>query len=73
MEEHVSASGLDWTIARLNRLTDRPARGGVRITPGLFDKPTALTRADAAATLVTLAEDGTWSGRAVNVAGCAPA
>lgn len=29
MEQIVSASDLDWTIVRLNRLTDQPAQGGV--------------------------------------------
>lgn len=69
MEQLVSASDLTWTIARLNRLTNQPARGAVRITPQLFDKPSALTRADAARTLLNLAENGAHALTAVNVAG----
>lgn len=69
MERLVSGTDLDWTIARLNRLTNHPARGAVRITPELFDKPSALTRSDAAATLVNLAEDSAHTRTAVNVAG----
>lgn len=69
MEEMVAASDLDWTIARLNRLTDGPSRGGVRVTPRPFDKPSALTRRDAAATLLSLAEDANHARGAVNVAG----
>jgi hypothetical protein len=69
MERIVSAADLNWTIARLNRLADKPATGGVRISSGLFDKPTALTRADAAATLLDIIADGTAIRNAVNVAG----
>ena len=72
MEHIVSATDLDWTIARLNRLTDKPATGGVRMTSGLFDRPTGLTRADAAATLLDIIADGTTIRNAVNVAGPRP-
>jgi putative NADH-flavin reductase len=51
MEQIVQASDLDWTIVRLNRLTNRPAQSRVRLSQGLFDKPSAMSRADAAATL----------------------
>src|SRR5262245_902343 len=69
MEQIVSASVLDWTIVRLNKLTDQPAQGGVRITRDLFDKPTAITRADAAATLLDIVEDPTTIKAAINTAG----
>jgi uncharacterized protein YbjT (DUF2867 family) len=44
MERIVSASDLDGTIARLNRLLDKPARGRARISTVLLAKPAALTR-----------------------------
>jgi putative NADH-flavin reductase len=69
MERIVSASDLDWTIARLNRLIDKPARGGVRISRDLLDKPSAITRADVAATLLDLAESDTYARTAVNISG----
>lgn len=69
MEQVVTPSETGWTIARLNRLTDGPARGGTRITSGLLDKPTALTRADAAAALTGIAENNTMARAALNVAG----
>jgi uncharacterized protein YbjT (DUF2867 family) len=69
MEQIVSASDLDWTIVRLNRLTDRPARGALRTSRGLFDKPSAMTRADAAATLLDIVEDGATAKTAINTAG----
>lgn len=68
MERIVSASGLDWTIVRLNRLTDRPARGSVRISPGLLDRPTAVPRADVAAGLLDALADPACSRTAVNLA-----
>jgi NAD(P)H-binding len=69
MERAVSDSGLDWTIARLNRLTSNPAAGQARISPGLFARPTAITRADAARVLLHITEDQTLARTAVNIAG----
>ncbi|GAB2459106.1 NAD(P)-dependent oxidoreductase [Streptosporangium sandarakinum] len=69
LERAVSASDLDWTIVRLTRLTDRPATGAVAIRRGPLAKPRALTRADAASTLLNIAEEGHLSGMAVNVHG----
>jgi putative NADH-flavin reductase len=69
MEHLVSTSGLDWTIARLNRLTDKPPRGTIRISHDLLDRPSALTRTDAAAALLDIVEDETLTGTAVNLAG----
>jgi putative NADH-flavin reductase len=69
MERIVSASDLDWTIARLNRLLDKPARGRARISTTLLDKPAAITRADAAATLLDLAESDRYAKSAVNLSG----
>lgn len=69
MERLVAASGLDWTVARLNRLVDRPARGSVRLSTGQLARPRSMTRADAAATLLDLAEADTYARTAVNVCG----
>lgn len=69
LEHTVTASDLDWTIARLNRLTDSPVRRGTRISPDLFTKPTALTRADAAAALLDITESADHLAVAVNLAG----
>jgi putative NADH-flavin reductase len=69
MERAVSASGLDWTIARLNRLTGNPATGQARTSPGLFAGPAAITRADAARVLLDITEDPALARTAVNIAG----
>jgi uncharacterized protein YbjT (DUF2867 family) len=69
MERVVAATDLDWTIARLNRLLDKPPRGTATITRELLDDPRAITRADAAATLLDLAESDTFARTAVNVSG----
>jgi uncharacterized protein YbjT (DUF2867 family) len=69
MEQIVAASGLDWTIVRLNRLTDKPARGTVHTSRGLLERPRALTRADAAATLLDIVADPDLARTAINVAG----
>lgn len=69
MEQIVMASTIDWRIVRLNRLTNAPARGGTRITPGLFARPTGITRADASAALLDIVADDAPRCTAVNVAG----
>lgn len=69
MEEIVSAADLDWTIVRLTRLIDGPARGGVRISRGLLDRPGTLTRADVAATLLDTVEGDTYARTAINITG----
>lgn len=69
MERIVRASDLDWTVVRLNRLTDGPARGRVRISRGLLDRPASLTRADAAAVLLDVLADSAYARTAVNVGG----
>jgi putative NADH-flavin reductase len=69
MEQLVSTSDLDWTIARLNRLTDKPARGAVRTSRDLLDKPSSITRADAAATLLDITHDAALAKTAINLAG----
>jgi putative NADH-flavin reductase len=72
MERIVSTSGLDWTIARLNRLTDKPPRGTYYTCRDLLDHPSAITRGDAAAALLDIVEDETLTRTAVNIAGTRP-
>jgi putative NADH-flavin reductase len=69
MEQLVAASGLDWTIVRLNRLTNKAAGGKVHTSRGLLAKPHAIARADAAATLLDSVADPTLARTAINVAG----
>lgn len=68
-EKIASTSGLDWTIARLNRLTDQAPAGLPHASTSLLDRPTGLTRADAATLLVDLAETGNHTGQALNICG----
>jgi hypothetical protein len=72
MEQIVAASGLDWTIVRLNRLnrlTNKAATGAVHTSRGLLERPRALARADAAATLLDILADTTLARTAINVSG----
>lgn len=69
MEQIISASGLAWTIARLNRLTSKPATGAITMSTSLLLRPRAHTRADTAATLLDLAENSTMARTPVNVTG----
>ncbi len=73
MEQIVTHTELDYTIARLNRLTHQPARSQLRISRQLITRPSALPRADAAAALLNILEDPTLSRTAVNIAGGLPA
>lgn len=74
MEQIVSGqAGLAWTVARLTRLADGPARGGTRISRELLARPSAITRVDAAAALLDIAADRSFAAAAVNVAGPSPA
>jgi hypothetical protein len=57
MERIVSASELDWIIARLTRLTSKPATGAILTSTDLLAKARAHSRTDAAAVLLDLAED----------------
>ena len=69
MEEIVSTSSLEWTIVRLNRLTNAPATGNVIVSPGLLAKARPISRADVAATLLDLAQDTATARSAINVSG----
>ena len=68
-EQITGASGLDWTIARLNRLTDKAPAGPPYASTGLLERPTGLSRADAATLLVDLAETRDHARQALNVRG----
>jgi nucleoside-diphosphate-sugar epimerase len=68
-EQIATGSGLDWTIARLNRLTDQPPAGPPHVSTGLLDRATGLSRADAAALLVDLAETRDHARQALNIRG----
>lgn len=69
MERIVSESDLDWIIARLNRLTDKPASGAVRVDTEIPARGSAHSRADAAAVMLDLAERAGPARYAVNVSG----
>jgi putative NADH-flavin reductase len=71
MEQVITTSDLDWTIVRLNRLTDRPAQGGIRTSRDTLEHPSPMTRADTAALLLDLIVDGTAINAAINA--CGPA
>ncbi len=68
-ERITAASGLDWTIVRLNRLTDHRPVGPPHISTGLLDRPAGLSRTDAASLLVDLAETRDHAREALNVRG----
>ncbi|WP_027941047.1 NAD(P)-dependent oxidoreductase [Amycolatopsis taiwanensis] len=72
MERIVSGSDLDWNILRLNRLTDKPASGRLRMSTEPFDKPSAHSRADAASALLDAVEGRTTRKTAINLAGALP-
>jgi hypothetical protein len=58
MTDAVTASSLDWTIARITQPTDNPAKGTVRAGFLGVDKVgSAMTRADIAAFLVAQLTD----------------
>lgn len=69
MERVVSSTDLDWTIVRLNRLLDKPATGRFELHRELLEKPSGITRADAATVLLEVIEDDTLARTAVNVRG----
>ncbi len=70
-DEIVSATELDWTIARATRLrTPRGTARPARISTGLFDSgPFSLDRAIWAAVLLDLAADEAWPRQFINVTG----
>jgi putative NADH-flavin reductase len=69
MEREVTASGLDWTIARPAVLTDKQATGDVRtFAPATGQKPRRTSRVGLAAWLVAQLDDSENVHRAVTVA-----
>jgi putative NADH-flavin reductase len=66
MEELVEQSGLDWTVLRPGRLTNKLRSGGVRVVPGKYSLPGlgTTTRRD----LARAALDALESGELVRVA-----
>ena len=68
-EQIAGASGLNWTIARLNRLTDKAPAGRPYASTGQLERPAGLSRADAATLLVDLAETRDHTRQALNVRG----
>ncbi|MGW5354864.1 NAD(P)-dependent oxidoreductase [Streptomyces sp. NPDC004031] len=63
--EHVRASDLDWTLVRVAKLNDKPARGDVKV--GAYGHGVvglSLTRADMAAFLLSQVRDDTYIRRA---------
>ena len=68
-ERVAAGSDLDWTIARLNRLTDQPPAGPAHTSTDLLDRARGLSRADAATLLVDLAETRDHARQALNIRG----
>ena len=56
-------------IARLNRLTSKPATGAITTSTSLLTKPRPHTRADPASILLDLAETTTSARTAINISG----
>lgn len=63
-----AASGLDWTLARPPRLTDRPGTGQVVSDPARTPRSTTLPRADLARFVLDQLEDDRYVGAAPFVA-----
>ena len=59
----VRATDLDWTIVRVPRLTDNPAKGSLKVGY-VGDITPQLTRADMAMFMLNQIEDDTWIGKA---------
>lgn len=69
VEEVLESTDLDWTVARLCGLVNRPSVGPVRMSTGMFDKAYVLTRSDVAVGLMDLVERDEYARTGVNVAG----
>jgi putative NADH-flavin reductase len=63
-----AAAGLDWTLVRPPRLTDGPATGAVEHDAHISPRRTTVARADLAAFLVDVVEQGLYPGQAPFVA-----
>jgi hypothetical protein len=61
MEQELSATGLEWTVVRVGRLTDEPARGAWRAADdGSVRGMGQVARADVAAFMLAQLADDTW-------------
>ena len=56
-------SGLEWTVVRGPRLTERPGRGTYRVGWVGVDASTSISRDDLADFIVTLVDDRSYAGR----------
>ncbi|MBL8482376.1 MAG: SDR family oxidoreductase [Rhodocyclaceae bacterium] len=64
MEAQLAASGTDWTVVRVGRLTDEPARGNWRAADdGSIRGKGCIGRADVAAFMLGQLDSGEWSKR----------
>ena len=73
LERITRASGLDWTIVRPTRLSDRPGAGAYRAeVDRLPAVPRAIARTDVATCLLDLAERGDHVGRVVGLTSSRP-
>lgn len=69
MEDVLLDSGLDWTVARPPRLTDKPATGRYRTAVGQnLRGGTLISRADVAGLMLALAEQPGTAGQVVGIA-----
>lgn len=60
-ERLITASGLDWTLVRPARLTDRPGGSGYRVSPRYRARGgAAIPRADVASFMLDQITDSTW-------------
>ena len=69
MEPLVEASGLEWTLVRPGHLVDGEATGQVRLfEAGSGETAPKIPRADVAAFMLKALAEGTYIGKAVNIA-----
>jgi uncharacterized protein YbjT (DUF2867 family) len=73
MERLLTASDLDWTVVRVGRLTDGPARDAWRAADdGSIRMLGSIARADVAAFMVAQIEDNRWVRRKPVLTLCTP-
>jgi uncharacterized protein YbjT (DUF2867 family) len=69
MEDEIRRSGVDWTVVRPPKLTDRPLTGTYRMAVGgNVPRGYAISRADTAHAMLAVLDNPTTVGRAVGVA-----
>jgi uncharacterized protein YbjT (DUF2867 family) len=67
MEAILRASGLDWTAVRLAALTEKPARGALKVSAEGRATGFTITTADAAAFMLDIIETKQFTARAVAI------